>query len=48
MLKLSIIFGEIPLRGHGNFEQECGVLKSFVIIINYYITYYNYILLLLF
>jgi hypothetical protein len=34
--KLSIVCGEILSCAHGNFEQENGVLESFIIIINYY------------
>jgi hypothetical protein len=29
-------FGEILSRAHGNFEQQNGVLESFIIVINYY------------
>jgi hypothetical protein len=35
--KLSIIFGEILSRAHGNFEQQNGVLESCIVIINHYI-----------
>jgi hypothetical protein len=33
----SRVFGEILSCAHGNFEQQNGVLTSFIIIINYYI-----------
>jgi hypothetical protein len=42
---LSIILGQILPRAHGNFEQQYGVLESFIIINNYYniiIIYYCY------
>jgi hypothetical protein len=34
--KLQISFGEILSRIHGNFEQQNGVLESFIMIIHYY------------
>jgi hypothetical protein len=38
--KLSIIFGEIILGVHGNYEQQNGVSESSIIIVNdYYIIY---------
>ena len=44
MPKLSVNLKEILSRVHVNFEEENRVLKTFMVIINYYITinaYYN-------